>query len=194
VGRAVAIVGSEDALNPCRGLRSDRLSEFGERGGDPQSGRGVAPAASISTTPPPGGNPQGINAKDHLANGLEAPLKTTAAVAYWYQRDPSLHPAQIAAKIGGSERTVRRTGHLRRRAPTTGRRQTRSQISTAPHASGTRPGTSSVWPLTERSVSVDDPPMIEAPPVGGASMWLSVDQKLFLHLKFPAELVSPLPL
>jgi hypothetical protein len=35
------IVGSVDALNPYRGPRSDRLGEFGERGGDPGSGRGV---------------------------------------------------------------------------------------------------------------------------------------------------------
>ncbi|QGN49806.1 DUF2637 domain-containing protein [Micromonospora sp. WMMC415] len=33
---------------------------------------------------------------------------TSAAVAYWYRRDPSMHPAEIAAKIGRSERTVRR--------------------------------------------------------------------------------------
>ncbi|WP_422747244.1 DUF2637 domain-containing protein [Micromonospora sp. WMMD1219] len=33
---------------------------------------------------------------------------TPAAVAYWYQRDPSMHPAQIAERIGRSERTVRR--------------------------------------------------------------------------------------
>ncbi|WP_422733887.1 DUF2637 domain-containing protein [Micromonospora sp. WMMD558] len=33
---------------------------------------------------------------------------TSAAVAYWYRRDPSMHPAEIAARIGRSERTVRR--------------------------------------------------------------------------------------
>ncbi len=33
---------------------------------------------------------------------------TSAAVAYWYRHDPSMHPAEIAAKIGRSERTVRR--------------------------------------------------------------------------------------
>ncbi|MFY1656106.1 DUF2637 domain-containing protein [Micromonospora sp. WMMD1274] len=33
---------------------------------------------------------------------------TPAAVAYWYQRDPSMHPAQVAERIGRSERTVRR--------------------------------------------------------------------------------------
>jgi hypothetical protein len=36
------------------------------------------------------------------------PADTAAAVAYWYRRDPSLHPADIAARIGRSERTVRR--------------------------------------------------------------------------------------
>ncbi|PWR14879.1 hypothetical protein DKT69_14115 [Micromonospora sicca] len=36
------------------------------------------------------------------------PSTTAAAVAYWYRRDPDLHPAEIAARIGRSERTVRR--------------------------------------------------------------------------------------
>jgi hypothetical protein len=36
------------------------------------------------------------------------PSNTAAAVAYWHRRDPNLHPAQIGAKIGRSERTVRR--------------------------------------------------------------------------------------
>ncbi|MEV4202679.1 DUF2637 domain-containing protein [Micromonospora globbae] len=33
---------------------------------------------------------------------------TAAAVAYWRRRDPGLQPAEIAARIGRSERTVRR--------------------------------------------------------------------------------------
>jgi hypothetical protein len=36
------------------------------------------------------------------------PTKTADAVAYWYHRDPDLHPAEIAARINRSERTVRR--------------------------------------------------------------------------------------
>jgi hypothetical protein len=36
------------------------------------------------------------------------PSETAAAVAYWYRRDPDLHPAEIGARIGRSERTVRR--------------------------------------------------------------------------------------
>jgi hypothetical protein len=36
------------------------------------------------------------------------PSETAAAVAYWYRRDPSMHPAEIGARIGRSERTVRR--------------------------------------------------------------------------------------
>ncbi|MGW5669822.1 DUF2637 domain-containing protein [Micromonospora sp. NPDC003776] len=38
----------------------------------------------------------------------KAPADTAAAVAYWHHRDPDLHPAQIAERIGRSERTVRR--------------------------------------------------------------------------------------
>ncbi|GHJ52925.1 hypothetical protein Nm8I071_22320 [Nonomuraea sp. TT08I-71] len=42
-------------------------------------------------------------------NGDElVPSETAAAVAYWHRREPHLHPAEIAARIGRSERTVRR--------------------------------------------------------------------------------------
>ena len=34
--------------------------------------------------------------------------ETAAAVAYWRDRHPSLRPAQIAARVGKSERQVRR--------------------------------------------------------------------------------------
>jgi hypothetical protein len=37
-----------------------------------------------------------------------APAGTAEAVAYWCRRDPDMHPAQIAARVGRSERTVRR--------------------------------------------------------------------------------------
>jgi hypothetical protein len=40
--------------------------------------------------------------------GDHVPADTAVAVAYWHQRNPQLHPAQIAARIGRSERTVRR--------------------------------------------------------------------------------------
>jgi hypothetical protein len=36
------------------------------------------------------------------------PSKTPTAVAFWYRRDPSMHLAEIAAKMGRYERTVRR--------------------------------------------------------------------------------------
>ncbi|PSK62941.1 hypothetical protein B0E53_05138 [Micromonospora sp. MH33] len=42
------------------------------------------------------------------SSGDDVPSETPAAVAYWYQREPDLHPAEIAARIGRSERTVRR--------------------------------------------------------------------------------------
>ncbi|WP_433288444.1 DUF2637 domain-containing protein [Micromonospora sp. CA-244673] len=38
----------------------------------------------------------------------DVPAATGPAVAYWRRRDPTLHPAEIAARIGRSERTVRR--------------------------------------------------------------------------------------
>ncbi|MEU2661423.1 DUF2637 domain-containing protein [Micromonospora sp. NPDC007220] len=41
-------------------------------------------------------------------SSAEVPPGTAGAVAYWYRRDPSLHPAEIATRIGRSERTVRR--------------------------------------------------------------------------------------
>jgi hypothetical protein len=45
---------------------------------------------------------------DNTYDDTMAPSETAAAVAYWYRRDPKLHPAQIATRIGRSERTVRR--------------------------------------------------------------------------------------
>ncbi|MER7474794.1 hypothetical protein [Micromonospora sp. NPDC000018] len=51
------------------------------------------------------------------------PTGTAAAVTYWRRRDPTLHPAEIATRIGKSERTVRR--HW----PTPAR-------NSAPHANG----------------------------------------------------------
>ncbi|WP_326564441.1 DUF2637 domain-containing protein [Micromonospora peucetia] len=41
-------------------------------------------------------------------NSAEVPPDSAGAVAYWYRQDPSLHPAEIATRIGRSERTVRR--------------------------------------------------------------------------------------
>ncbi|SCG59814.1 DUF2637 domain-containing protein [Micromonospora halophytica] len=45
---------------------------------------------------------------DDGTSSAEAPPDTAGAVAYWYRQDPSLHPADIATRIGRSERTVRR--------------------------------------------------------------------------------------
>lgn len=45
---------------------------------------------------------------DDGANGDSVPEETAAAVAYWFQREPGLHPRDIGARIGRSERTVRR--------------------------------------------------------------------------------------
>ncbi|WP_375155037.1 DUF2637 domain-containing protein [Micromonospora sp. 4G55] len=46
--------------------------------------------------------------EQHASNEDAVPTNTAAAVAYWHSRDPELHPSQVAARIGRSERTVRR--------------------------------------------------------------------------------------
>ncbi|MDZ5447248.1 DUF2637 domain-containing protein [Micromonospora sp. 4G57] len=69
------------------------------------------PAAAPATGPTPPPQPHGDSAATrHSRHGDEeaVPPTTAAAVAYWHRRDPNLHPAQIAARIGRSERTVRR--------------------------------------------------------------------------------------
>jgi hypothetical protein len=79
---------------------------------------GPDPQAPIPPRPP-GNRPDPLQALkgqagDDAASGPEGaeddvvPADTAAAVAYWRDRDPSLHPAQIAERIGKSERTVRR--------------------------------------------------------------------------------------
>jgi hypothetical protein len=53
-------------------------------------------------------DPQPPDADVPAGDDGPVPSSTADAVAYWYQRDPGLHPAEIGAKIGRSERTVRR--------------------------------------------------------------------------------------
>ncbi|MGS2619779.1 DUF2637 domain-containing protein [Micromonospora sp. LZ34] len=52
--------------------------------------------------------PKRSNRGDDQRGGELLTSDTAAAVAYWHRRDPDLHPAEIAARIGRSERTVRR--------------------------------------------------------------------------------------
>ncbi|MFI6333221.1 DUF2637 domain-containing protein [Micromonospora chersina] len=49
-----------------------------------------------------------VNGEPALNGDQPVPSETAAAVAYWHRREPHLHPAEIAARIGRSERTVRR--------------------------------------------------------------------------------------
>ncbi|MFG1888109.1 DUF2637 domain-containing protein [Micromonospora sp. NPDC049051] len=72
----------------------------------------AAPATGPADQAPP--RPDGHPADrkhPHSGTGSDrdvVPPGTAAAVAYWHRRDPRMHPAQIAARIGRSERTVRR--------------------------------------------------------------------------------------
>ncbi|MFG1952471.1 DUF2637 domain-containing protein [Micromonospora sp. NPDC048830] len=79
---------------------------------EPQSAH-VADTGVASTAPDPAApsSPAGsVSGHDRreLSGGAVALADTAAAVAYWRHRDPALRPADIAARIGRSERTVRR--------------------------------------------------------------------------------------
>lgn len=70
-----------------------------------------SPSRQASNIPQPSsGGRAGVD-RAGLINATPAddvPTSTAAAVAYWRRRDPTMHPADIAARIGKSERTVRR--------------------------------------------------------------------------------------
>lgn len=80
----------------------------------------VTPAPTLdgrSSTPPPPSTrasisgPSTNNEDPHdpqPVSGESVPSKTGEAVAYWRAREPTMHPAEIAARIGRSERAVRR--------------------------------------------------------------------------------------
>nr|WP_204003213.1 DUF2637 domain-containing protein [Micromonospora andamanensis] len=71
--------------------------------------------------PPPESAKGGDRHKEDPPSGGDTRLAdTAAAVAYWRHRDPALQPGDVAARIGRSERTVRR--HWQ---PRTGTRTTR---------------------------------------------------------------------
>ena len=90
---------------PARHPRPDIAD--GERSArDPAAGRGESRAG---TAQPPNEISGGqVRGDDGLDADEVVPSGTAAAVAYWYRREPGLHPADIAARIGRSERTVRR--------------------------------------------------------------------------------------
>lgn len=87
--------------------RTDRSPEHAEPAAD------LKPLRDDEDRPGPNGT-RGRTAShdgddgESAGQGEPVPAKTPAAVAYWHQRDPTMHPADIAARIGRSERTVRR--------------------------------------------------------------------------------------
>ncbi|MFI7651040.1 DUF2637 domain-containing protein [Micromonospora sp. NPDC049460] len=70
----------------------------------------TSPAVALRTPPDDndGADGQPPVASDRALEDHDVPSGTAAAVAYWHRRDPALRPAQIAVRIGRSERTVRR--------------------------------------------------------------------------------------
>ncbi|MEU8299736.1 DUF2637 domain-containing protein [Micromonospora sp. NPDC048909] len=72
--------------------------------------RVTTPARKADAVQPPAADKQGPdrNEPPDAAAADDVPTETAGAVAHWRRRDPTLHPADIAARIGKSERTVRR--------------------------------------------------------------------------------------
>ncbi|WP_433388636.1 DUF2637 domain-containing protein [Micromonospora sp. KLBMP9576] len=69
----------------------------------------ATPAADADLgAPPPESAKGGDREDDPPADGDTWLADTAAAVAYWRRRDPALQPGEVAARIGRSERTVRR--------------------------------------------------------------------------------------
>ncbi|MFJ2081299.1 DUF2637 domain-containing protein [Micromonospora chokoriensis] len=66
------------------------------------------PGATQQMEPGPSGGRGHEPRPDGRPSSAQVPSDTAGAVAYWYQQDPALHPAEIATRIGRSERTVRR--------------------------------------------------------------------------------------
>jgi hypothetical protein len=97
------------------GLRTDAAGTQQPPGeapsGDEDRATGSAPRHDEQTTAPGDDAADGQRSDDDDEAAAEedaVPPETAAAVAFWFRRDPSMHPAEVAAKIGRSERTVRR--------------------------------------------------------------------------------------
>ncbi|MDG4803631.1 DUF2637 domain-containing protein [Micromonospora sp. WMMD980] len=80
----------------------------------------ATPEIATSREPEEAGDQRPAGAEERR-EALPADATTASAVAYWQHHDPQLQPADIAARIGRSERTVRR--HWQPRA---GNRTTRA--------------------------------------------------------------------
>jgi hypothetical protein len=71
----------------------------------------ATPAPAASPAGRDRGDPaQGRPATPHDEDDDQVPFDTAAAVAHWHPGNRDLHPAEIAARIGRSARTVRRYG------------------------------------------------------------------------------------
>ncbi|MGY4898612.1 DUF2637 domain-containing protein [Micromonospora aurantiaca (nom. illeg.)] len=73
---------------------------------------GRAPTPELTTDAGPTAGASGDDGEDP-SDGVAVTADTAAAVAYWRRRDPALQPAEVAARIGRSERTVRRNWEQR---------------------------------------------------------------------------------
>ncbi|GAA3302555.1 hypothetical protein Dvina_51415 [Dactylosporangium vinaceum] len=93
-----------DAADGVAAVRTEDVERSDDRhDGDARNGEGGGPNDPGDEL----GGEDGGGDEDGT-DGDSVPQETAAAVAYWHQREPGLHPRDIGARIGRSERTVRR--------------------------------------------------------------------------------------
>ncbi|MFG1661251.1 DUF2637 domain-containing protein [Micromonospora chersina] len=83
-----------------------RRPQHDARDGERRPRRDLVDVANARAQQPPAASE--VNGEPAVNGDELVPSETAAAVAYWHRREPHLHPAEIAARIGRSERTVRR--------------------------------------------------------------------------------------
>ncbi|MEU5565507.1 DUF2637 domain-containing protein [Micromonospora musae] len=115
------VLAADVAKSPSAGTSRPAVVRAAKAPGPPPSVTApqAAPVTNAEVTPTP---PEGVVAPSAAegtsghglttpSNGVAVIADTASAVAYWRRREPALQPAEVAARIGKSERTVRRHWH-----------------------------------------------------------------------------------
>lgn len=115
------VLAADVAKSPTAGTGRPAVVRAAKAPGPPPSATApqAAPVTNAEVTPTPaegivapsaaeGTSGHGLTTPSH---GVAVIADTASAVAYWRRREPALQPAEVAARIGKSERTVRRHWH-----------------------------------------------------------------------------------
>ncbi|WP_243709778.1 DUF2637 domain-containing protein [Micromonospora sp. 15K316] len=115
------VLAADVAKSPTAGTGRPAIVRRAKASGPPPSETApqAAPVTNAEVTPTPAEGIAAPSAAEGTSgHGLTTPSNsvaviadTASAVAYWRRREPALQPAEVAARIGKSERTVRRHWH-----------------------------------------------------------------------------------